>query len=81
MSCDKEEATIENQAGTVHINSGGACTVYVQLNSGLKIEPVNRDIMEDYLIEGKQVTVSYQPKKDFVSACDKTEAVIISKIR
>lgn len=81
MSCDKDEPTIENQTGTVHTNSSGPCILYIQLDSGLKLEPVNRDIVDPFLVEGKRVTISYQEAKDFVSACDNATAVVISTIK
>ena len=80
-SCNKTETAIENQQGTIRIFSNAACDLYIQLDAGKNIYPVNREKLEAFLSEGRRVTVSYRPTSEFVSPCPNAPSAIIETIR
>ncbi|WP_026899135.1 hypothetical protein [Daejeonella oryzae] len=80
-ACDKKESVIENQQGTIRLFSNSACNVYIQLDGGQNIYPVNADKVESYLSEGRRVTVSYRTASDYASPCSNASSAIIEEIR
>lgn len=81
-ACDKKESVIQAAAGTMRVSgSSSACTVYIQLDAGKNIYPVNHDKVEPFLTDGKRVTVDYRPTSEFVSPCPDASSAIIENIR
>jgi hypothetical protein len=80
-SCDKKESVIENREGTIHVSSSSVCNVYIQLDAGGNIYPVNSEKVATFLTEGRRVTVSYRPTSEFVSPCPNAPSAIIEEIR
>ena len=80
-SCDKTESVIENKQGTIHVSSSSACNVYIQLDAGGNIYPVNNEKVANFLTEGRRVTVSYRPTLEFVSPCPNASSAIIDDIK
>lgn len=81
-SCEKKEQLIEGKTGTVVLlSSNSACSYFIQLDSGEKLEPVNREKVESFLIGGKRVTVNYRLTFDFPPQCPDGTAVFIEDIR
>ncbi len=80
-ACNKTEPAIENQMGTMHVFQNAACDVYIQLDAGSKIYPVNTEKVQQFLIDEKRVTVTYRPTSEFVSPCPNAEPSIIEEIR
>ena len=79
--CDKKEPVIENVPGIMRISETGACRVLIQLNTGRSLFPTNPDNVQSFLTDGRQVTVSYRPDKEFVSPCSGSEPALIEAIR
>lgn len=80
-SCEKKEPLIEGKVGTVVLLSNNtACTLFIQLDSGEKLEPVNRESLESFMTSGRRVTVNYRQTFDFPPQCDGT-VVFIEDIR
>ena len=80
-SCDKKESVVENVPGIMRISDSGACNVLIQLNTGKTLFPTNPDKVKTFQTDGRQVTVSYRPDKEFVSPCAGSEAALIEAIR
>lgn len=80
-ACNKTEPAIENQTGTMRVFENAACNVYIQLDAGSNIYPVNTDKIQQYLVDGKKVTVSYRLTSEYVSPCANAKSGIIEEIR
>lgn len=79
-SCNKTESVIENKQGTIRVSSNSVCNVYIQLDAGGNIYPVNNDKVASFLTEGRRVTVSYRPTSEYASPCPNASSAIIEEI-
>lgn len=81
-SCEKKEPLIEGKVGTVVLlNNNSACSLFIQMDTGEKLEPVNREKMESFLTSGKRVTLNYRQTFDFPPQCPDGTAIYIEDIR
>jgi len=83
-SCkDNKEDAVTEKGTVINVNDNTACTLYIKLDSGLNIDPLNKTAKEisPFLTDSNRVTVTYRIDNDFQTPCPNAKPVEVVDIQ